>query len=95
MALTHADVDWNKIPKNAISILKILRNNEKSKYKPLDLADKVSQNPRTVRYALKKLLDLGYVSREPDLEDLRTFYYFVQSDEVIEQDIEEDLFSNF
>ena len=85
MALTYADVDWNKIPKNAISILKILRNNEKSKYKPLDLADKVSQNPRTVRYALKKLLDLGYVSREPDLEDLRTFYYFVQSEEMIEQ----------
>ncbi len=94
MALIHTEVDWNKIPKNAISILKILRNNEKSKYKPLDLADKVSQNPRTVRYALKKLLDLGYVNREPDLEDLRTFYYFVQSEENFEQETEEDFFSS-
>lgn len=75
-------LDWTKVPKNATAILKILMD-EPVKYKPLDLAEKVSQNPRTVRYALKKLLDLGYVSREPDLEDLRTFYYYVPKDSEI------------
>lgn len=94
MAVTQTEIDWSRIPRNAVSILKILRNNEQAKFKPLDLADKVSQNPRTVRYALKKLLDLGYVSREPDLEDLRTFYYFVESeDNTAEDDFEDDLFS--
>jgi len=76
--ITDSDMD-SKVPKNAVSILKILKNNETVRFKPLDLADQVKQNPRTVRYALKKLLDMGLVNREPDLEDLRTFYYFIKA----------------
>lgn len=45
--------------------------------KPQDIALKTRISLRSVRYSLKKLVDLNMVIRVPDLEDLRSYYYKV------------------
>ena len=49
--------------------------------KPLQLVDELDMNLRSVRYALKILSELDLVERQPDLEDLRTYFYFVKDNE--------------
>lgn len=43
--------------------------------KPQDIAKKTRISLRSVRYSLKKLVDLDMVIRVPDLKDLRSYYY--------------------
>ena len=49
------------------------------KCKPSDLVSITSLSPRSVRHALKKLIDKELVSKIPDLYDLRSFYYYIES----------------
>ncbi|MHA2365035.1 MAG: hypothetical protein ACXAC7_13845 [Candidatus Hodarchaeales archaeon] len=50
---------------------------KKEPMKPHDLVNDLDMNLRSVRYALKLLSEMELVVRQPDLTDLRTYYYFV------------------
>ena len=54
-----------------------LRTEEKMK--PTDLVSLTQLSPRSVRHALKKLIDKDLIDKVPDLYDLRSYYYFLQS----------------
>ena len=45
--------------------------------KPHDLVTDLQLNLRSVRYALKILSEMELIERTPDLDDLRTYYYYV------------------
>ncbi len=47
------------------------------KVKPLKIVDITQLSPRSVRHALKKLENKDIVSKEPDLTDLRSSFYFL------------------
>ncbi len=63
------------IPPSALEILSILRR--EGPLTPKDLFEKTSFAPRTVRYALKVLLDNKLVKKVPNLQDLRQNVYVV------------------
>ena len=46
--------------------------------KPYELVKDLDMNLRSVRYALKLLEEHEIVGRQPDLLDLRTYYYYVR-----------------
>lgn len=87
--MKEGTIDWKSVPKSATRVMRVLlakreehqrgktEGSEVFRIKPQELSDLCGQPPRTVRYALKKLLDMGFVERVPDLTDLRTFYYFI------------------
>lgn len=45
--------------------------------KPNELVTMLDMNLRSVRYALKLLQEADIVGRQPDLGDLRTYYYYI------------------
>jgi DNA-binding MarR family transcriptional regulator len=49
----------------------------KKKCKPSELVSITSLSPRSVRHALKKLLDKELIQKTPDLYDLRSYFYYV------------------
>ncbi|MHA1992103.1 MAG: hypothetical protein ACW981_14205 [Candidatus Hodarchaeales archaeon] len=63
-----------KLTKVAKMVLKGLEGEEKP-IKPEELVQKLGINLRSVRYGLKLLLDANLIVRQPDLIDLRSFYY--------------------
>jgi DNA-binding MarR family transcriptional regulator len=64
-----------KLTKSQSIVLDLLRSNGKKGTTPKQLLDKVSFAPRTVRYALRKLLKLKLVKRVPCLQDMRQHVY--------------------
>ena len=50
---------------------------KEKRIKPLNIAEKTSLSPRSVRHALKKLEERDIISKMPDLSDLRSSYYFI------------------
>ena len=62
-----------QLPKSAREVLTILRTN--GALKPGEIRNYTSLSNRTIRYALKILVDDAIISRVPDLNDLRTHYY--------------------
>lgn len=62
-----------QLPKSAREVLNILRTN--GALKPGEIRNHTSLSNRTIRYALKILVDDAIISRVPDLNDLRTHYY--------------------
>ena len=45
---------------------------------PKEILAQTSYAPRTLRYALKKLLELHLIKKTPNFEDLRQNYYKIQ-----------------
>ncbi|MHA2359756.1 MAG: MarR family transcriptional regulator [Candidatus Thorarchaeota archaeon] len=64
-----------KLTKSQSLVLSILRKNGKNGITPKQLLDKVSFAPRTVRYALRKLLKKQLIRRYPCLQDMRQWIY--------------------
>ncbi|MHA1959219.1 MAG: MarR family transcriptional regulator [Candidatus Thorarchaeota archaeon] len=69
------DTDYVKLTKSQSIVLDLLRSNGNKGTTPKQLLDKVSFAPRTVRYALRKLLKLNLVKRIPCLQDMRQHVY--------------------
>lgn len=64
-----------KLTKSQLIVLDILRSSGKDGVTPKQLLDKVSFAPRTVRYALRKLLKRKLIKRVPCLQDMRQWIY--------------------
>ncbi len=64
-----------KLTKSQMIVLDILRSSGKDGVTPKQLLDKVSFAPRTVRYALRKLLKKKLIKRVPCLQDMRQYIY--------------------
>ena len=64
-----------KLTKSQMIVLDILRSSGKNGVTPKQLLDKVSFAPRTVRYALRKLLKKQLIKRVPCLQDMRQWIY--------------------
>ena len=64
-----------KLTKSQMIVLDILRTTGKDGVTPKQLLDKVSFAPRTVRYALRKLLKKMLIKRVPCLQDMRQWIY--------------------
>jgi len=64
-----------KLTKSQKIVLNILRKEGKNGVTPKQLLDKVSFAPRTVRYALRKLLKKQLIKRVPCLQDMRQWIY--------------------
>lgn len=60
------------------TVLSILRDGESDGMTPSEIIGQVSFAPRTVRYALRRLLSMKLVTRYPCLEDMRQFIYMPQ-----------------
>ena len=64
-----------KLTKSQMIVLGILRKTGKGGVTPKQLLDNVSFAPRTVRYALRKLLKRNLIKRVPCLQDMRQWIY--------------------
>ncbi|MHA2149683.1 MAG: MarR family transcriptional regulator [Candidatus Thorarchaeota archaeon] len=67
-----------KLTKSQLVILEILRRNDKKGTTPKEIQDQVLFAPRTIRYALRKLLHQNLIWRIPCLEDMRQLIYFIR-----------------
>lgn len=67
--------DANSLPPSALEVLSVLRREGPLTQK--DLFEKTDLAPRTVRYALKVLLEYKLVKKIPNLHDLRQNFYVV------------------
>ncbi len=67
-----AEPDAVRLTKSQTIVLDLLRKNGMNGATPKQLLDKVSFAPRTVRYALRKLLKKKLIRRVPCLQDMRT-----------------------
>ncbi len=64
-----------KLTKSQMIVLDILRSDGKDGVTPKQLLNKVTFAPRTVRYALRKLLKKELIKRVPCLQDMRQWIY--------------------
>lgn len=64
-----------KLTKSQMIVLSILRKTGREGVTPKQLLDNVSFAPRTVRYALRKLLKRNLIKRVPCLQDMRQWIY--------------------
>jgi transcription initiation factor IIE alpha subunit len=65
-----------KLTKVAKIVLKGLEEENRA-VKPEELVQKLGINLRSIRYGLKLLQDAHLIVRQPDLIDLRSFYYSI------------------
>ncbi|MFX0205427.1 MAG: hypothetical protein ACFFDT_05530 [Candidatus Hodarchaeota archaeon] len=65
----------NQLPKSAQEVYSLLLTN--GALKPREIGNYTSLSNRTIRYALKILVDDMLVRRVPDLHDLRSHFYAV------------------
>ncbi len=68
-------VKTSKLTKSQSIVLSILRKQGKNGLTPKQLLDEVQFAPRTVRYALRKLLKKNLICRIPCLQDMRQWIY--------------------
>ncbi|MEM2143189.1 MAG: MarR family transcriptional regulator [Candidatus Thorarchaeota archaeon] len=71
----QAELKDAKLTKSQLIVLDILRSSGRNGVTPKQLLDKVSFAPRTVRYALRKLLKKNLIKRVPCLTDMRQWIY--------------------
>ena len=64
-----------KLTKSQEIVLNILRSQGKNGVTPKQLLGEVQFAPRTVRYALRKLLKKNLIRRIPCLQDMRQWIY--------------------
>lgn len=63
------------LPPSALEVLNVLRR--EGRLTPKELFERTDLAPRTVRYALRVLLDYKLVKKVPNLQDLRQNFYVV------------------
>jgi DNA-binding MarR family transcriptional regulator len=69
------ELAFQRLTKSQMIVLSVLRETGKDGVTPKQLIDHVSFAPRTVRYALRKLLKRRLIRRYPCLEDMRQWIY--------------------
>ncbi|MFQ5831568.1 MAG: MarR family transcriptional regulator [Candidatus Thorarchaeota archaeon] len=69
------ELKYIKLTKSQSIVLDLLRKRGRNGVTPKELMEEVSFAPRTVRYALRKLLKNNLVRRIPCLMDMRQFIY--------------------
>lgn len=69
------ELGFQRLTKSQMIVLSVLRETGKDGVTPKQLIDHVSFAPRTVRYALRKLLKRRLIRRYPCLEDMRQWIY--------------------
>ena len=74
MAVTNVDSNLMVRSLNK-SVQEIYRTISGNKIKVKEIEKKTTYSPRTVRHALRTLLDLDLIMQIPDLADLRSHYY--------------------
>lgn len=72
--------EGEELPKMSPSALEIYLILKDGPFTPKDILDKTNLSPRTLRYALKKLLGLNLVRKFPNFQDLRQNYYALIAD---------------
>jgi|GEM_PF-1422076 len=73
------------LPQSALVVVEILRKN--GAMTPKEIFKKTNFAPRTVRYALKTLLENGIVDKVPNLLDLRqNKYKLIQTQNIVAVD---------
>jgi len=65
----------HKLTKSQMIVLDTLRSSGTEGVTPKQLLDEVTFAPRTVRYALRKLLKKQLIKRYPCLSDMRQWIY--------------------
>jgi len=73
--IVSIDTRLENVPNSAKTIFDLL--NHEGTMKTAEIAEKTLLSRRTVRYGLKKLMEQEIVTREPDLMDLRSYYYYL------------------
>lgn len=61
---------------NERKILRLILSEPDHQLRPSDLVRKTNLSPRKVRTALKNLQGRALISRKPDFQDLRSYYYY-------------------
>ena len=61
------------------SVQEVFNTISDKKVKVKDIEKRTRYSPRTVRHALRTLLDLGLIIQVPDLDDLRSHFYIHNS----------------
>jgi DNA-binding MarR family transcriptional regulator len=69
------ELAFQRLTKSQMIVLSVLRETGKNGVTPKQLIDHISFAPRTVRYALRKLLKRRLIRRYPCLEDMRQWIY--------------------
>jgi len=64
-----------KLTKSQTIVLDLLRKKGKRGVTPKQLMEEITFAPRTVRYALRKLLRRNLIKRIPCLQDMRQWIY--------------------
>jgi DNA-binding MarR family transcriptional regulator len=64
-----------KLTKSQNIVLDLLRKKGKQGITPKQLMEEISFAPRTIRYALRKLLGKNLIKRIPCLQDMRQWIY--------------------
>ena len=68
-------VKASKLTKSQALVLSILRQEGQNGITPKELLNEVKFAPRTVRYALRRLLKKDLIKRIPCLQDMRQWIY--------------------
>ena len=69
--------EGEELPKLSPSALEIYIILKEGPFTPKDILCRTNLSPRTLRYALKKLLGLNLVRKFPNFQDLRQNYYAI------------------
>ncbi len=67
------EIHITQLPKSAREIYQLLKAN--GALKPQEIGNHTTLSNRTIRYALKILIEGALVRRVPDLRDLRSHFY--------------------
>ncbi|MCY3414091.1 MAG: MarR family transcriptional regulator [Candidatus Heimdallarchaeota archaeon] len=67
----------SKLPEAAIPLLRYLEANGKKTQR--ELIQNLNLPTRTVRYSIRRLLERGLIKKVPNLKDMRSVFYLIDS----------------
>lgn len=80
----------SKLPDAAVPLLRYLEANGKKTQR--ELISNLNLPTRTVRYSIRRLLERGLIKKVPNLKDMRSVFYLIDSSVLdVEQIIAEEI----
>ncbi|MHA1989799.1 MAG: ArsR family transcriptional regulator [Candidatus Hodarchaeales archaeon] len=67
-----------RLPRSVKKVYNLFETTISESLKIKDIIDMTGMSKKTVRFALNWLLEANIVGRHPDLEDLRTYFYYLR-----------------
>lgn len=67
-----------RLPRSVKKVFNLFETTLADSLKIKDIIDMTGMSKKTVRFALNWLLEANIVGRHPDLEDLRTYFYYLK-----------------